>query len=108
MPGPLEGVRVVELGFWVAGPSAGAVMADWGTEDVIADPQAHAAGVFVEVPAAGGGTVPGIASPVDFSVTPWAPAGPSPECGQHTEEVLLELGYDWAQIAALKDAGAIP
>jgi crotonobetainyl-CoA:carnitine CoA-transferase CaiB-like acyl-CoA transferase len=78
------------------------------TEDVIADPQAHAAGVFVEVPAAGGGTVPGIASPVDFSLTPWAPGGPSPECGQHTEEVLLELGYDWAQIGALKDTGAIP
>ena len=78
------------------------------TEDVVADPQAHAAGVFVEVPAAGGGTVPGVASPVDFSVTPWAPAGPSPECGQHTEEVLLELGYDWEQIGALKDAGAIP
>ncbi|MDR1999438.1 MAG: CoA transferase, partial [Frankiaceae bacterium] len=26
----LEGVRVVELATWVAGPSAAAVMADWG------------------------------------------------------------------------------
>jgi len=31
-----------------------------------------------------------------------------PELGQHTEEVLLELGYDWEKIPALKDAKAIP
>jgi crotonobetainyl-CoA:carnitine CoA-transferase CaiB-like acyl-CoA transferase len=30
----LEGVRVVELGVWVAGPSAGGVMADWGADVV--------------------------------------------------------------------------
>ncbi len=29
---PLAGVRVVELGIWVAGPAAGGVMADWGAE----------------------------------------------------------------------------
>ena len=28
--GPMEGVRVVELGFWVAGPACGAILADWG------------------------------------------------------------------------------
>lgn len=28
----LEGVRVVELGLWVAGPAAGGIMADWGAE----------------------------------------------------------------------------
>jgi len=31
-----------------------------------------------------------------------------PELGQHTEEVLLELGYDWDRIVALKEAGVIP
>jgi len=31
-----------------------------------------------------------------------------PELGQHTEEVLLELGYNWDQIVALKERGAIP
>lgn len=30
----LEGTRVVELGMWVAGPGAGALMADWGAEVV--------------------------------------------------------------------------
>ena len=28
MPGPLNGVRVVELGVWVAGPAAGGILAD--------------------------------------------------------------------------------
>ncbi len=78
------------------------------TLEVVSDPQAIAAGAFVDVPAGDGGTVPGVASPVDFSVTAWAPSGPAPECGQHTEEVLLELGYGWEDIGRLKDGGAIP
>ncbi len=33
-PGPLDGVRVVELAMWVAGPSAAGIMADWGADVV--------------------------------------------------------------------------
>ncbi len=32
--GPLDGVRVVELAVWVAGPAAAGIMADWGAEVV--------------------------------------------------------------------------
>src|ERR1700754_3735522 len=32
MAGPLEGVKVVELGVWVAGPAAGGILADWGAD----------------------------------------------------------------------------
>jgi crotonobetainyl-CoA:carnitine CoA-transferase CaiB-like acyl-CoA transferase len=30
--GPLDGVRVVELGVWVAGPGAAGILADWGAD----------------------------------------------------------------------------
>src|SRR5512134_849859 len=38
MAGPLAGTRVVELAVWVAGPSAGGVLADWGAEVVKIEP----------------------------------------------------------------------
>jgi len=31
--------------------------------------------------------------------------GPAPETGQHTEEVMLELGYSWEDIARIREAG---
>jgi crotonobetainyl-CoA:carnitine CoA-transferase CaiB-like acyl-CoA transferase len=38
MPGPLEGVNVVELGVWVAGPAAGGILADWGADVIKIEP----------------------------------------------------------------------
>ncbi len=38
MPGPMEGVKVVELGVWVAGPAAGGILADWGADVVKIEP----------------------------------------------------------------------
>jgi crotonobetainyl-CoA:carnitine CoA-transferase CaiB-like acyl-CoA transferase len=77
-------------------------------EEVAADPQAEAAGAWIDVPDGAGGTRRMVAPPVSFSDTPAAPAGPAPEMGEHTEAVLLELGYSWEEIAALKERGTIP
>ena len=75
--------------------------------DVIDDPVAHEAGVFRDVDGPDG-PLRFVATPADFSETQWAPKGIAPELGQHTEEVLLELGYDWEQIIPLKERGVIP
>jgi len=73
----------------------------------IQDPVVRAAGAFREVQGPDG-PVPTVNSPVDFYGTPAGPRGIAPELGQHTEEVLLELGHDWEAIIGLKERGAIP
>ena len=75
--------------------------------ETLVDPQARAAGGIVDVPS-DADPVAMVATPVDFGGTPWAPRSMPPEAGQHTEEVLLELGYEWDRIIELKDANVIP
>lgn len=76
-------------------------------DEVIEDPQLRANDAFFPLhhPNLGAYEVVGI--PMKFGRTPARPQGPAPELGQHTEQVLLEAGYSWEQIAALKDAGVI-
>lgn len=38
MSGPLAGIKVVELGVWVAAPAAGGILADWGADVVKIEP----------------------------------------------------------------------
>jgi formyl-CoA transferase/CoA:oxalate CoA-transferase len=53
------------------------------------------------------GEVTAMGCPIRLSDTPARPGRLAPEIGQHTEEVLLELGLGWQEIAALRRAGAI-
>jgi len=74
--------------------------------ELIEDPQAHAAGCFVQTPDGHGGTFTAPAAPARFPGVDDGPKGPAPTLGQHTAEVLAELGYTDADIAAMKEAGA--
>ncbi len=76
--------------------------------DVLADPQARAAGAFVEVPE--GAWAPAhqaVASPVRFRHEDLPTPRPAPALGEHTDEVLREAGIDDAAIARLRAAGAL-
>lgn len=48
---------------------------------------------------------PGI--PIELSKTPGKIQGPAPEFGEHTEAIMLELGYTWDDIGGFKDKGVI-
>jgi formyl-CoA transferase len=45
--------------------------------------------------------------PIRMSDTPAQPGKLAPELGQHTEELLLELGLEWDEIAKLREDGVI-
>lgn len=76
-------------------------------DDIAQDPQVRAAGAVVPFDAAAG-LPEQLATPADFLGTPAEPGRSAPEPGQHTEEVLLELGRTWEDIAGLKERGVIP
>jgi crotonobetainyl-CoA:carnitine CoA-transferase CaiB-like acyl-CoA transferase len=75
-------------------------------DDILADPQLRFAGGLVDVPDEFGTTTM-IASPADFGGTPWAPRWIAPKLGEHTHDVLTELGKSAADIAALEAVGAV-
>jgi crotonobetainyl-CoA:carnitine CoA-transferase CaiB-like acyl-CoA transferase len=75
--------------------------------EIGADPQAIANGYLPDVDQGDGRVYRGIASPAQFDGVPIGTLTSAPEHGQHTEEVLLELGFEWDAIARLKDKGVV-
>jgi crotonobetainyl-CoA:carnitine CoA-transferase CaiB-like acyl-CoA transferase len=74
--------------------------------EVAADPQAQAAGCFVETPDGWGGAFRAPAGPVRFPGAAVGPAGPAPRLGEHTRAVLREAGFGEAEVEALIASGA--
>jgi len=71
-----------------------------------ADPQTAANGYLLPVEHADGSTFSLVANPLQFDGTP-PRVQRAPDLGQHTEEVLLELGVSWEELAKYKESGAI-
>lgn len=71
------------------------------------DPQTLARQMVPTVEHPVAGRVQTIGLPIKFQATPGRVATPSPLFGQHTSEVLAELGYGEAEIEALGAAGAV-
>ena len=76
-------------------------------EEVARDPQAEVNNFFadIHIPAVGNGKL--VTTPVKFNQYPTSIRMPAPEIGQHTEEILLELGCGWEDIARFKEHGVI-
>jgi crotonobetainyl-CoA:carnitine CoA-transferase CaiB-like acyl-CoA transferase len=78
--------------------------------EVLLDPQAEAIGAFATVDHP---NIPGcrvVNSPVEFTeISGNNPRNhrAAPELGQHTEEVALEAGLSWEEIARLKETGSL-
>ena len=87
-----------------AGVPCGAINS---VEEVFRDPQVQARGMLRHVPHPSGVDVPQVASPMRFANTPLGTQCAPPLLGQHSDEILTELGYGAADIAALRTAGAI-
>ncbi|HEY0558929.1 MAG TPA: CoA transferase [Frankiaceae bacterium] len=70
------------------------------------DVQMQANGYLRPVTTGSGYAFDTVASPVQFDGEP-TDLGPAPELGQHTEEVLLELGLTWDDLIEHKERGTI-
>jgi len=76
--------------------------------EVVKDSQAWENDFFTEIQHPNGVTVKMLQTPIQFSKTPGRIRSCAPELGQHTEEILLELDYEWSEIIELKANGVIP
>jgi itaconate CoA-transferase len=74
--------------------------------EVLQHPQVLARNRLLNVPVPGDNSVDLLRAPFNIDGAS-EPSSPIPSIGQHTDEVLAELGYSAADVEALKSAGAV-
>ena len=96
-------------GHWLTALEAAGVPAGpiYTLDEVYADPQVRARDMVVETQHPTAGRVRNIGIPVKLSETPGALRRPAPALGEHTDEVLRELGVSDERTAALRASGAV-
>ena len=87
-----------------AGVPAGPIYA---LDEVYADPQVRARDMVVETEHPVAGRVRNIGIPIKLSETPGAFRRPAPTLGQHTDEILRELGVSDERVSELRAAGVV-
>lgn len=76
--------------------------------EIVSDPQLYANDIVVPFEDGGGATRYTINSPVTVREEPKVPPRRAPGLGEHSDEVLGELGYDDSEIEQLHASGAVP
>lgn len=77
-------------------------------EELVNDEQVAANGLVVELEHSVVGKLKMVGPLAKMSETPLEPKTASPALGEHADAILAELGYNPAQIQALRDAGVTP
>jgi formyl-CoA transferase len=78
-----------------------------GPQEVINDPQLVENEIIVPLEGAGGKLTSTISSPIQVHGVTKTPARRAPDLGEHTEEILRELGFDAKSIEDLRESGAL-
>jgi crotonobetainyl-CoA:carnitine CoA-transferase CaiB-like acyl-CoA transferase len=78
-----------------------------GPQEVIKDPQLSENEIIVPLNGAGGKLTSTISSPIKVHGVTKAPARRGPGLGEHTVEILSELGFDARSIESFRESGAI-